>query len=147
VIRVRTKADLPQCGTGFQPVGLDRGTGVPPVNRPKADAPTSAALPVCALDRWNLPTLRRAIADAAWGSVSTSPLWVLPRHRRTLASAAEHLRSALASVPPDGTHALTTPELTAAALRSALDALGELAGDISPDDVIGRVFATFCVGK
>jgi tRNA modification GTPase len=32
-------------------------------------------------------------------------------------------------------------------LRHALDALGELVGHISPDDVIGRVFATFCVGK
>jgi len=32
-------------------------------------------------------------------------------------------------------------------MRTALNALAALAGDISPDDVLGRVFATFCVGK
>jgi tRNA modification GTPase len=39
------------------------------------------------------------------------------------------------------------PEIIALGLREALDALGELVGEVSPDDVIGRVFATFCVGK
>jgi tRNA modification GTPase len=32
-------------------------------------------------------------------------------------------------------------------MRLALDALAELTGQISPDDIIGRVFATFCIGK
>jgi tRNA modification GTPase len=32
-------------------------------------------------------------------------------------------------------------------MRSALDDLGSLAGDITPDDVLGRIFASFCVGK
>ena len=44
-----------------------------------------------------------------------------------------------------------SPPVDAAALaahmRGALDCLGELVGRISPDDVLGRVFATFCVGK
>ena len=42
---------------------------------------------------------------------------------------------------------LPHPELIAAAMRVALDNLSELAGDITPDDVLGRIFSTFCVGK
>ncbi len=32
-------------------------------------------------------------------------------------------------------------------MRAALDELGALAGEMTPDDVLGRIFATFCVGK
>ena len=38
-------------------------------------------------------------------------------------------------------------ELLAATLRDALDALGELVGRVTPDDVLDEVFARFCVGK
>jgi len=39
------------------------------------------------------------------------------------------------------------PELLAADLRHALDLLGEISGAISPDDVLGRIFSSFCIGK
>ena len=32
-------------------------------------------------------------------------------------------------------------------LEAALDALGEVTGDVTPDDVLGSIFANFCVGK
>jgi tRNA U34 5-carboxymethylaminomethyl modifying GTPase MnmE/TrmE len=32
-------------------------------------------------------------------------------------------------------------------VRSAIGALDELIGAIDSDDILGRVFATFCVGK
>ena len=38
-------------------------------------------------------------------------------------------------------------ELVAGAMRQALDQLAGLGGQLTPDDVIGRVFSTFCVGK
>jgi tRNA modification GTPase len=38
-------------------------------------------------------------------------------------------------------------ELQAADLRVALDCLGEVLGAVSPDDVLGRVFSRFCIGK
>ncbi|MFA7236513.1 MAG: GTPase [Phycisphaeraceae bacterium] len=50
-------------------------------------------------------------------------------------------------VPQADARALADVELIAAVMRHALDALGRITGRISPDDVIGRVFATFCVGK
>lgn len=40
-----------------------------------------------------------------------------------------------------------SPELIALELREALNALGEVLGQITPDDLLGRVFATFCIGK
>ncbi len=38
-------------------------------------------------------------------------------------------------------------ELAAEELRLAHDALGEITGKISPDDMLGRIFSTFCIGK
>ena len=32
-------------------------------------------------------------------------------------------------------------------LEDALDALGEVTGAITPDDILGSIFANFCVGK
>ncbi len=71
---------------------------------------------------------------------------LLPRHRRAIAAAALRVEEALAVFEP-GAARLASPEVVADALRSGLDEIGELVGRISPDDVIGRVFATFCVGK
>lgn len=38
-------------------------------------------------------------------------------------------------------------ELVAEELRLAHDALGEITGRVSPDDLLGRIFSTFCIGK
>jgi tRNA modification GTPase len=38
-------------------------------------------------------------------------------------------------------------DLTAEALRQAHDALGEITGRTVPDDLLGHIFATFCIGK
>jgi tRNA modification GTPase len=38
-------------------------------------------------------------------------------------------------------------EIVALELREALDSLGEVRGVVSSDDVLGRVFARFCIGK
>ncbi|MBX3403319.1 MAG: 50S ribosome-binding GTPase [Phycisphaeraceae bacterium] len=119
VIRVRTMADLP-------------------------GSKSQSGLRVCALDGWNLGPLRRAIADAAHAAPpDDAEAAVLPRHRRALAAAIDGLDAATAAATGDRASA----ELIAAGLRSALDALGEITGAVTPDDVLGRVFAVFCIGK
>jgi len=85
---------------------------------------------------WNLLVLRRTIGDAAWTGDARAA--VLPRHARALSEAAARLHDAATA---------DSPELIASSLRAALDALGEVTGRISPDDVIGRIFSTFCIGK
>ena len=107
---------------------------------------------MCALDGLNLALLRRAIADAATGSRSGRAGALLPRHRRALAAALHGIRETLAilapvtsPIPNPTSH--TDPALLASSLRAALDALGDLTGRITPDEIIGRIFATFCIGK
>ncbi len=38
-------------------------------------------------------------------------------------------------------------ELAAEELRLSHEALGEITGRVSPDDMLGRIFSTFCIGK
>ena len=111
--------------------------------RTKADLPATScddeALAVCGLDGWGLASLRRGIADAAFAVELNTAGVVIPRHRRALREAMNQLTIAR--------DCAESPELAAQALRLALDAIGELTGHVSPDDIIGRIFATFCIGK
>jgi tRNA modification GTPase len=38
-------------------------------------------------------------------------------------------------------------ELIAMDLRAAIDALGEITGAVSTDDILDRIFKEFCIGK
>jgi tRNA modification GTPase len=40
-----------------------------------------------------------------------------------------------------------TGEFVAADLRSASDALGEITGAITTDEILNRIFSEFCIGK
>jgi len=127
IIRVRTKADLP-----LSPSHAD-----------------DAAIGVCALDGWNLSVLRRAMADAMWSGTpaeSADRPFLLPRHRRALAEVSTRLAAAALQIDP-AHRSLTHPETLAGELRAGLNTLAELTGQVSPDDILGRIFSTFCVGK
>lgn len=139
-LRVRTKSDL-----------VHRGDPQDSSDRPEASLKRAAWHgSVCALDGWGLGALKRAIADAAGGSASSGSArgTLVPRHRACLGRALAGVRTGLDRAASQAdSPSLAEAEVIAGDLREALDALGEVAGQISPDDVIGRVFATFCVGK
>lgn len=40
-----------------------------------------------------------------------------------------------------------SPEFLAEDLREALEALGEITGECTPDDILEKIFASFCIGK
>jgi tRNA modification GTPase len=42
---------------------------------------------------------------------------------------------------------LDVAELVAFELRDGLDALGAVTGEVTTEDLLGRVFASFCIGK
>jgi tRNA modification GTPase len=175
IIRVRTKADLAELSkqprlpeetarhgvAGYPESHRRRQVAGCPEPADSAQAPDHAAEPlsVCALDGWRVPALRRAIADAAGRASAGEDALLLPRHAHALSAAAAGLGNALTLIegtatdpecvggPGPGPGSLSEPELIAQTLREALDALTELTGRVSPDDVIGRIFATFCVGK
>ena len=64
------------------------------------------------------------------------------RHRYALQQALDALTRARASML-----AAESPELTDVDLREALDALGTITGRIDTEDILSRVFSTFCLGK
>ena len=51
----------------------------------------------------------------------------------------------------DRFHTATTkdlsPEFLALELREALQALGEITGETTPDEILERIFSRFCIGK
>lgn len=124
--------------------------------RTKCDLTQASAddgISVSAVSREGLDALRRAIADRLADravSLAADATVLRPRHEAALRSALNNLGEAVGLVEPlvrERTASLPNPELIAAAMRVALDDLSALAGDITPDDVLGRVFSTFCVGK
>ncbi|MDO4817968.1 MAG: tRNA uridine-5-carboxymethylaminomethyl(34) synthesis GTPase MnmE [Akkermansia sp.] len=64
------------------------------------------------------------------------------RHRYALQQALDALSRARASL-----EAAESPELTDVDLREALDALGSITGRVDTEDILSRVFSTFCLGK
>lgn len=64
------------------------------------------------------------------------------RHLDALDKAAEHLENA--RVQLDEYHA---GELVAEELRLCQNALSEITGEFSSDDLLGRIFSSFCIGK
>jgi tRNA modification GTPase len=64
------------------------------------------------------------------------------RHQAALQRTLDALVAALASV-----EAKVAGELIAMDLRAAIDALGEITGAVSTDDILDRIFKEFCIGK
>lgn len=64
------------------------------------------------------------------------------RHRYALQQAQQHLE-----LVKEGLAAGLSPEFIDVDLRASLDALGSITGRIDTDDILDRVFSTFCLGK
>ena len=93
-----------------------------------------------------LADLRRKLAEVAYGRLlalgDVEPVVTRARHRGALERALEEV---------DAFHTARESGLDAAVaathLRVAVGALDDLIGVVTPDDVLDRVFASFCVGK
>jgi tRNA modification GTPase len=119
---VRTKADLaPQPGPG-------------------------GGLAVSALTGRGLGELRQALSERLFGGLrggDMEPLLTRERHRTALQRGSAALAEAMAELETGGGDAV----LVAHHLRQAVTALDELVGLVDVEEVLGRVFARFCVGK
>jgi tRNA modification GTPase len=109
------------------------------------------SLCICAVTGENLDVLRDRIAQALSDRAVTlagQMLALQPRHHDELAAALDAIVAARQMLTDQrDSDTLTDMELIAAVLRQGLDHLGALGGRMSPDDVIGHIFATFCIGK
>lgn len=89
----------------------------------------------------------QTLADRAV-SIQADQLALQPRHEQALREADDAIHQAVALLAPSvGSGRLPDIELLANDMRAALNSLASLGGRLTPDEVIGRVFATFCVGK
>jgi len=93
-----------------------------------------------------LDTLRKRLAEVAFGQLlalgDVEPVVTRARHRAALETALAELE-AFWTARTAGVDAAAT----ATHLRAAVAALDDLIGVVTPDDVLDRVFSTFCVGK
>jgi len=64
------------------------------------------------------------------------------RHRTALDSSAEALKRAA-----DALRSHQPLEIVAIEMRDALERLGEIVGAVSTEDILGRIFSEFCIGK
>lgn len=85
---------------------------------------------------------KRLAALAGSGDFGEGSFTARRRHQEALGRAAEHFargRDALA--------AAAAGEILAEELRLAHGALAEITGEFTPDDLLGRIFSEFCIGK
>jgi tRNA modification GTPase len=99
-------------------------------------------LAVSAVTGENLPALAERLDALAFGEAPAGAALALnARHVQAILDAREAL-GRIGAHPDDA-----GAEVLALELREALDALGAVLGSVTPDDVLGRVFAGFCIGK
>ena len=90
-----------------------------------------------------------ALSDAIYRRVSggqlarsESPVAINARHQACLQRAREALETGRAALA-----AGVSAEFVALDLRAALDAVGEIVGAVDTEEILGRIFSTFCIGK
>ncbi len=118
----------------------------------KGDLPQTLQLPdgmigvtVSALEDTGLDALRAAMVDAVRGQ-GAPPLShsFVTSVRQTQAIEQAFVSLAQAA---EGVEQGQFAELIATDLRTALDALGEITGETTSDDLLNRIFERFCIGK
>jgi tRNA modification GTPase len=111
------------------------------------DADVNKFLPVSALTGNGLDHLAEQIASLLSGQfgvgVGEPPLLTRERHREAVSAA----RTELLAFREAWVHNDPPSSVAAIHLREAAYRLAELIGSVDVEDVLGRVFSTFCVGK
>jgi tRNA modification GTPase len=90
-----------------------------------------------------LEELRRHLLEAAgYQAQESGALSARRRHLEALAATSAHLETAAGHCRAAG-----AGELAAEELRAAQRALGEITGTGTAEELLGRIFSTFCIGK
>ncbi len=116
-LMIRTKADLGGVGGDGLAVSVSAGTGLG------------------TLHDWLLARLTQDLSGSDFPPVTRA------RHAQRLRAALERVEAARARIGEGH------PELAADDLRAAARALSAVTGNVGVEDVLGEVFASFCIGK
>ena len=117
------------------------------VVRTKADlGGEGEGLPVSALTGEGLPELKRAIVERLFqrgaGFADLEPALTRARHREALTDAREALVRTAGQLGSGGESVLAAHHV-----QEAVRALDSLVGSVDVEEVLDRVFSSFCVGK
>jgi tRNA modification GTPase len=100
---------------------------------------------ISCLQGTGLAELETAIVGRITGGEAAQRDWsvaINARHQACLAKADEYSNAALKALA-DG----LSPEFIAEELRGALDGVGEVVGKADNEEILGKIFSTFCIGK
>jgi tRNA modification GTPase len=103
------------------------------------------AVSVCCLSGKGIEDLKAAIKERVWaGEIRTEMLQVMinARHQDALRRAREAAERATAALAAN-----LTLELAALDLRIAANAVGEIVGKTTTEDLLDSIFSQFCIGK
>jgi len=109
----------------------------------KADLAVSKGLAVSGLTGAGIDSLVEEIGRNLQGYAASTAMITRARHRVAVVRSIGALESAQAMLI-SGTDA---EEMVAESLRQAIDAMDDLVGRIGVEDLLGEIFASFCIGK
>lgn len=113
-------------------------------NSPISDQTEKQSLFISAKTGQGIEALKQKILElAGWGGSQEGVIVARRRHLDCLDRAATHLEQSQ-QFAANGNISL---ELFAEELRLAQDQLGQITGKLLPDDLLGKIFSQFCIGK
>jgi tRNA modification GTPase len=124
------------------PVGLSRPADLVVYSKCDLADPPAGALGVSVEGRSGLDELSDTLDRIAFGPASSGGA-ALAINARHVTLIQESIRAIEAARHAAG----AGPELAASELRLAIEHLGGVLGNVSPDDVLGKIFSSFCIGK
>ncbi len=114
-----------------------------PGMKPETLPPGMVAIATSAVTGEGLAELRAAIVRLATGGAAAEPgMLTTLRHRQTVADAGQAVADARKAAEAETPH-----EMVLLDLYRALWALDALTGQTTTDDVLHRIFSSFCIGK
>ena len=105
----------------------------------------ASTISVSCVDGTGIEALKDAIRSQVWdGEITAEMLEVMinSRHQEALRRAAESIRTTLEQLRNG-----TPPDLVAVDLRIGTNAIGEIVGATTTEDLLDSIFSTFCIGK
>jgi tRNA modification GTPase len=82
------------------------------------------------------------LADSPRGTDASELVLTNLRHKKSMEKAREQLRTFLKLLGRN-----EYPEILSIELRNSMDSLGEITGEVTTEDLLGRIFSRFCIGK
>ena len=117
---------------------------LPVINKVDVASNDRKWLQISAMEGTGIEELKKELVNAVQGDFDLAEETIVSnaRHYGALIRTSEALEKAL-----EGLETVITGDFVAMDIRQAMYELGQITGDISTDDLLGNIFAKFCIGK